>query len=718
MKKLICLLIGICFFSAMYAQNTFSVSPGTRLVTAGNVKVVLGQGNLTNNGTISGTAGGGTWIFKGPVVLTGTGITRVSNLIIDHTYGTTQLNSMISVMNTATLAAGNLVTNDNLFIRSDMSGSANLVVLAIPSGTIQGLVSAATIKAGPCPSFTSTLSVNISGPQITYQWQSSPDSASWTNVNGATGNSYLATVSGPVFYRCLLGATSGNYNDTATATKLMLNLPDATISGVTNIVAGNTATLTGATTGGVWSSSNAAVLTVDASSGLITGIKAGTATITYTATNGSGCSASATSIITVTKTNQPSVIITNPASVCSPATIDLTLPAVTAGSDAGLTYSYYTDAAGTNVLTSPTAVSTSGTYYIKGTNNTNSSSDLMPVVVTINPLPSGTITSAQGAVLCGTGATLTVTATGGNTYAWFKDAVAITGVTGSQLTITATGVYTANLVSAAGCQSAASNSITITSLQSPKAAFSFDSYCINKPVLFSNLSIVSGSGIVNYRWSDNNGNTSTTATPNFTYLQANTFSMKLVVTPQACPALADSTTIQFAIEVPRTAIRMQPPANVLINEPINLPARNFGKVYLWSPATGLSDPTAATPKATLTAEQEYKIAITAPSGCVTVDTLLVRIFDNQVYVPNVFTPNGDGINDKLFVNVAGIRQLRYFRVFNRYAKMVFETNDATIGWDGRYNNQLQSMDTYIWVAEVVDRFGNPTIQRGTVTLLR
>jgi gliding motility-associated-like protein len=194
--------------------------------------------------------------------------------------------------------------------------------------------------------------------------------------------------------------------------------------------------------------------------------------------------------------------------------------------------------------------------------------------------------------------------------------------------------------------------------------------------------------------------------------------MKLKVTPLACPAIADSVVLPIAIEVPAAAIRMKPPTNALINEPIDLPARSFGKTYLWTPSTGLSNPNAAIPSATLTADQEYRITITAPSGCLTVDSLLVRIYDNRIYVANVFTPNGDGINDKLLVNLAGIRQLRYFRVFNRYAKMVFETKDATIGWDGRYNNEMQPMDTYVWAAEVVDKYGNTTIQRGSVTLLR
>ena len=160
------------------------------------------------------------------------------------------------------------------------------------------------------------------------------------------------------------------------------------------------------------------------------------------------------------------------------------------------------------------------------------------------------------------------------------------------------------------------------------------------------------------------------------------------------------------------------PVNVLINEPLDLQARNFGSSYLWTPATGLSNPAVSNPKTTLSADQEYRISIKTPSSCITVDTLLVRIYDNRIYVPNVFTPNGDGINDRLFVNLAGVRQLHYFRVFNRYAKIIFETSDATTGWDGRFNNVLQPMDTYVWMVEVIDKFGNNTIKTGSVTLLR
>jgi gliding motility-associated-like protein len=153
--------------------------------------------------------------------------------------------------------------------------------------------------------------------------------------------------------------------------------------------------------------------------------------------------------------------------------------------------------------------------------------------------------------------------------------------------------------------------------------------------------------------------------------------------------------------------------------PTRLTSRLFGTSYLWSPGTGLSDSLSYAPMATITAEQQYNVSVKVKSGCITTDTVLVRVFKGySIFVPNMFTPNGDGINDKVSVNMIGIKELKFFRIFNRAGKKVFETTSAGNGWDGTVNGVLQPLDSYMWVAEGESIQGGLIRERGMVTLIR
>jgi gliding motility-associated-like protein len=337
--------------------------------------------------------------------------------------------------------------------------------------------------------------------------------------------------------------------------------------------------------------------------------------------------------------------------------------------------------------------------------------------VIVDTMPVVTINTPAGTDICA-GGTLNLTSTGGLNYQWYNNAVLIPSQNASTLVANTGGTYNVVAMNSMGCYSQNQVKAVINTLTKPKADFTYGTYCIQVPIAFTNKSTISTSGVVNYVWSDGQGNTSTSIAPTFTFAYAGNANVKLKVIPLSCPLLVDSITQVLAIEGPTTAVRM-PLIDIARGEEVILHARTFGSSYLWTPSTGLNDVTLMSPSTILSTEQTYKIQITSRSGCQTVDTLQVRVFDNyEVFVPNAFTPNGDGVNDQLKMNLIGIKEIKYFRVYNRVGQKVFETVNPDQGWDGMVNGVLQPFDTYMWIVEGINKFGTPVRGRGTTTLIR
>jgi gliding motility-associated-like protein len=153
------------------------------------------------------------------------------------------------------------------------------------------------------------------------------------------------------------------------------------------------------------------------------------------------------------------------------------------------------------------------------------------------------------------------------------------------------------------------------------------------------------------------------------------------------------------IDEPRTGITY-PVKYTLVNEPLGLQARQFGTRFLWNPGVNLNDAASASPLFTGASDQLYAVNITTATGCLTTDTQLVKIISRvDIYVPNGFTPNKDGKNDVLRPLLRGIKELHYFRVFNRFGQLLFETNQESAGWDGTIKGYPQQAQTVVWVVE-------------------
>ncbi len=172
------------------------------------------------------------------------------------------------------------------------------------------------------------------------------------------------------------------------------------------------------------------------------------------------------------------------------------------------------------------------------------------------------------------------------------------------------------------------------------------------------------------------------------------------------------------IESPRPGIRY-PVEYAVINLPLTLQARPFGESVLWSPSLNLDNPVSYTPVFRGAEEQLYLIEIKTISGCLTVDTQVVKTIKSvEVYVPSAFTPNNDGLNDFLRPLLRGVKELRYFRVYNRWGQLLFDTKADMPGWNGSFKGMQQPTQVVVWVAEGIGVDRVVYQKKGTCVLLR
>jgi gliding motility-associated-like protein len=146
-----------------------------------------------------------------------------------------------------------------------------------------------------------------------------------------------------------------------------------------------------------------------------------------------------------------------------------------------------------------------------------------------------------------------------------------------------------------------------------------------------------------------------------------------------------------------------------------------GSVISWNPGTFVNPKTGYTVTATPDRSTTYTV-IAFNGACretlyVYVEVVLKGCEEGDSFVPNTFTPNGDGQNDILYVRGLKVEEL-YFAVYNRWGEMVFETTDKTKGWDGIYKGRAADVGVFGYYLKVKCYDGNETFKKGNVTLIR
>ena len=172
------------------------------------------------------------------------------------------------------------------------------------------------------------------------------------------------------------------------------------------------------------------------------------------------------------------------------------------------------------------------------------------------------------------------------------------------------------------------------------------------------------------------------------------------------------------IDVPKPGVTY-PMKFTVINTPLALQARQFGKTALWQPGINLNNVNIFSPSFSGAADQLYTVGIKTASGCLTTDTQFVKIISHiEIYVPSAFTPNADGKNDLLRPLLRGVKELHYFKVFNRIGQLLFETHNEYEGWNGFIHGNAQHTQAVVWVVEGVGGDNKLYRKTGTTVLVR
>lgn len=147
--------------------------------------------------------------------------------------------------------------------------------------------------------------------------------------------------------------------------------------------------------------------------------------------------------------------------------------------------------------------------------------------------------------------------------------------------------------------------------------------------------------------------------------------------------------------------------------------------FIWSPINTLSCSDCSNPTAKPIVTTMYKVVAISSKGCKSSDSVQVNVIcdQSQVFIPNTFTPNGDGQNDIFFPRGAGLKIVDKFSIYNRWGELVYEQrnfqlNDENAGWNGSYKGKEITSDVFVYYIEGTCDGGEKITWKGDISLIR
>jgi gliding motility-associated-like protein len=537
----------------------------------------------------------------------------------------------------------------------------------------------------------------IATDQVTVTVNSLPIVSGGVNQTVCAGTAVTLSGSGATTYSwdngvlngtAFFPTTTATYTVTGTAANGCINtdlvlitvnsLPIVSGGGDQAVCAGNPITLSG---------TGASTYAWD--NGITNGISfvpAATATYTVTGTDANGCFASDQVVITVNPI--PIVDAGLNQTVCAGSQVTLT--------GSGATSYSWNNGASNGVSFIPTSTTT---YTVTGT-AANGCFANDQVIITVNPIP--VIDAGVNQIVCA-GTTVTLTGTGGATLTWNN------GVTnGVSFIPTTTTTYTLTGTSANGCSASDQVIVTVNALPIINAG-------VDQTICEGDAVTLIASGATTYTW--NNG-----VTNGISFTPANSGTYSVTGTDANGCINSDIVTINI-LPIPTANVI----ADVTTGDPglvVNFTNNSSnGTTYNWVFGNGQTSTLSTLIGQTITYSESgtYTVSLTASNGVcsdvATVQIIVSALPPPVILVPNVFTPNQDGVNDEFFIETSFTQSIKLF-ILNRWGEVVFETTSLNSKWNGDINGKEATDGVYFYKYEVVGINSDVLIGHGNITLIR
>ncbi|MGP8215653.1 MAG: choice-of-anchor L domain-containing protein [Bacteroidia bacterium] len=665
--------------------TNYTWSPGTGLSSTSGDSVFANPGASTTY-TVTG--------MNGSCSSTGTVNVNVGNLVVTAAAN----DSTICYGANATLTASGAATYT--WSGSGLNSATGSPVTATPTatttytvtGTSGGLGCIAdttiTITVNPNPSLTissggtmicsggSGTTITVTGAGVTnYLWSPSNGLSCSTcpNPNANPSSSTIYTVTGTNTFGCSADS----------AVSIIVDVPVINaIASSTNICNGNITNISAS--GGVtyvWSPSSGLSSTSGAN---VSGTTSVNTTYTVIGTDTAGCIDSNTVSITVNPLPNVSASASS-SSICSGNSTTLS-------ANGANTYVWSNGATGSPVNVSPAATTT---YTVIGTSLANCP-DTASVSVTVNVSPTIGIQLKGGDTLC-PNQTATMIASGANTYTWEPSTGGLNNTTGD--TVIASPPSSPIIYTVIGSNGTCSDSAHDTLYLYPKlnVSMSPDSICLGKN---GQVSIIATGGKPAYSYVWNNG-ISTNGPGPFIVSPASSTYYECTVTDGCGSIQIDS--MQVVTESVPTAKFTPTPQTIWGGQYVSFVNWSTGATsYYWNLGNETTS-NQVNPFYQYDIPDTFIVYLIAYNNYGCYDSISDTIYVlGGIYVPNVFTPNGDGINDVFHITAGGM-QTYYIEIFNRWGEKVFEADSPNIDWTGRSMSGIEESDgTYYYIIKATD----------------